>query len=364
MGDGASIHTKRWLEGIALDPEWDLYLISANPAPVHPDLAKISSLKEVVKVAPRRVSAKGGNFQYAFLLPAIRREIKRIDPHVINSMYLTSYGVMSALLRGGRCLCHYVMGSDIMVTPGKSAFYKVITRWALSKASLVVSASRPMTEKLLTLDIPSDRIVTQQYGVEDWLLSTPFEAKNFDFITNRAWIANSNIVWMLEALGQVSGHPVTAVVGAPVKDFEDIAGQIERHIANHKGLCALGSLGFKENIEAVRNSRFFLSFTSSDGTSLSLLEAMAVGAVPIVSDIAANRDWIQDGVNGFLVSVGDTALAVKQLNRALSLSASEYRKIQNINRQLIREKGSLTVNMANVSKKLKALLDSAGQSTN
>jgi glycosyltransferase involved in cell wall biosynthesis len=91
---------------------------------------------------------------------------------------------------------------------------------------------------------------------------------------------------------------------------------------------------------------------------------MAVGAVPIVSDIAANRDWIQDGVNGFLVSVGDTALAVKQLNRALSLSASEYRKIQNINRQLIREKGSLTVNMANVSKKLKALLDSAGQSTN
>ena len=43
---------------------------------------------------------------------------------------------------------------------------------------------------------------------------------------------------------------------------------------------------------------------------LSILEAMASGSFPIVTDIAANRAWISHGRNGFLVPSGnDKALA-------------------------------------------------------
>ena len=43
----------------------------------------------------------------------------------------------------------------------------------------------------------------------------------------------------------------------------------------------------------------YVSSSLSDGTSNSLLEAMACGLAPIVTDIPANQTWIDDGKNGF-----------------------------------------------------------------
>jgi len=45
----------------------------------------------------------------------------------------------------------------------------------------------------------------------------------------------------------------------------------------------------------------YVSSSSSDGTSLSLLEAMACGLPVVVSDVPANLEWIKNGVNGFVV---------------------------------------------------------------
>jgi glycosyltransferase involved in cell wall biosynthesis len=50
-----------------------------------------------------------------------------------------------------------------------------------------------------------------------------------------------------------------------------------------------------------------MTASSSDGTSASLLEALAAGLVPVVSRIRANESWIRDGENGFLFEVVDPA---------------------------------------------------------
>jgi len=42
-----------------------------------------------------------------------------------------------------------------------------------------------------------------------------------------------------------------------------------------------------------------------DGSSVSLLEAMACGLPSIVSDIPANQEWIQDERNGWVFPDGD-----------------------------------------------------------
>src|SRR4029079_13645664 len=39
----------------------------------------------------------------------------------------------------------------------------------------------------------------------------------------------------------------------------------------------------------------YVSASRSDSTSQSLLEAMAAGALPVVSDIPGNREWVTDG---------------------------------------------------------------------
>jgi glycosyltransferase involved in cell wall biosynthesis len=50
-----------------------------------------------------------------------------------------------------------------------------------------------------------------------------------------------------------------------------------------------------------------VSASRSDGSSISLLEAMACGLPAVVSDIAGNREWVEPGVNGDWFGVGEPA---------------------------------------------------------
>jgi glycosyltransferase involved in cell wall biosynthesis len=52
-------------------------------------------------------------------------------------------------------------------------------------------------------------------------------------------------------------------------------------------------------------------------TSVSLLEAMASGTFPIVTDIPSNREWISDGENGFLIPTENEAMLAKKLVEAI-----------------------------------------------
>lgn len=49
----------------------------------------------------------------------------------------------------------------------------------------------------------------------------------------------------------------------------------------------------------------YISASHVDGSSLSLMEAMSCGAVPLVSNIPSNREWVEDGVSGYLFEDGD-----------------------------------------------------------
>jgi len=48
-----------------------------------------------------------------------------------------------------------------------------------------------------------------------------------------------------------------------------------------------------------------VSVSEHDGTPNSLLEAMAIGCLPICGNIESIREWITDGENGLLVKPGD-----------------------------------------------------------
>jgi glycosyltransferase involved in cell wall biosynthesis len=54
-----------------------------------------------------------------------------------------------------------------------------------------------------------------------------------------------------------------------------------------------------------RLADLYVAATHSDGTSISLLEAMACGCPALVSDIPGNREWVTPGENGWLSPPGD-----------------------------------------------------------
>lgn len=48
-----------------------------------------------------------------------------------------------------------------------------------------------------------------------------------------------------------------------------------------------------------------VSCSEWEGHSISQSEAMAAGAVPVITDVSGARDDVADGYNGYIVDVGD-----------------------------------------------------------
>ena len=81
----------------------------------------------------------------------------------------------------------------------------------------------------------------------------------------------------------------------------------------------------------------YLNLSTFEGMSLTMLEAMACGAVPIVTDVSGVRDMIEDGKNGAIVPVDQWERVLEKIsgayqNREWLRQAGEY------NVKLVREK--------------------------
>jgi glycosyltransferase involved in cell wall biosynthesis len=54
-----------------------------------------------------------------------------------------------------------------------------------------------------------------------------------------------------------------------------------------------------------RSADLYVSASRSDGSSVTLLEAMASGLPAVVSDIPSNLEWVESGVHGWTFRDGD-----------------------------------------------------------
>ena len=57
----------------------------------------------------------------------------------------------------------------------------------------------------------------------------------------------------------------------------------------------------------------FINFSKYEGSCLSMLEAMSYGVVPVVTDVSGARDFIKNGINGFISDVEDIDSIVKNI---------------------------------------------------
>jgi glycosyltransferase involved in cell wall biosynthesis len=80
----------------------------------------------------------------------------------------------------------------------------------------------------------------------------------------------------------------------------------------------LGSVSYAEVAKELRSSDIYVSAVPTDGTSSSLLEAMACGIFPVVVDNAPNRLWIRHGYNGFLYPAGNISALAQLLASAIA----------------------------------------------
>ena len=86
-------------------------------------------------------------------------------------------------------------------------------------------------------------------------------------------------------------------------------------------------------LELLVRSKVYISATKSDGTALSLLEAMVYGAYPVVSDIPTNSCWIKDCINGRLFK--NKCEFIENVSYAMNLPDMDLEKIRHMNYALV-----------------------------
>ena len=82
---------------------------------------------------------------------------------------------------------------------------------------------------------------------------------------------------------------------------------------------------------------------------------MACGPLPVVTDIPANREWIENGKNGFLVPVDSPAILADTISESLK-DPDRLESIRKRNLSLIREKGLWEPNMRLLEERFLSLI--------
>jgi glycosyltransferase involved in cell wall biosynthesis len=298
LGDGDSPHLLKWARALAARPGVELWAASSRGFMAGFDACVPAGRRLALGTRP---DAAGGNVALLRHLPRLAAWLRRVDADWIHAHYLSSHGVLALLSRrllGVRArLVGSAWGSDILVTPERSALMRGATRAVLRACALTTSDSQVMARRMRELG--AGEVMVFPFGLES-MPAAPGPKDDTLFFANRGLepiYRPERVLAQFAALASEDGRLVVANDGSLRPGLERQAaalGLAER-------VRFVGRLGVEEQARWYAHARWYLSLPASDSVSVSVLEAMAHGCVPIVSDLPANRELIEDRVNGLVV---------------------------------------------------------------
>ena len=222
----------------------------------------------------------------------------------VHAHYLTSHGTLAWLAQRffgapGR-LVGSAWGSDILVTPEKNLLLRQLTRQVLRACALSTSDSHVMAKRMLGLG--AREVMVFPFGLE----TMPVAALHKDpqlFFANRGLepiYAPQRVLAQFAAVASPADRLVVANTGS-------LLGALQQQAA---ALGLVGQVQFVGRLDAAEQAghygaaRWYLSLPQSDSVSVSVLEAMAHGCLPLLSDLPANRELVRHGDNGLIVPAG------------------------------------------------------------
>lgn len=231
-------------------------------------------------------------------------------------------------------------GSDILLVPDMGLLYKKMVKYILNHAKFYTSDSLYLAAQMRKL-VPgrSLDITLVNYGIDD--LSGSHQKENI-FYSNRLHkklYRIDKIIIAFEKFMMIHKNENWRLVIAGEGPETDDLKQLAINLKISYAIEFTGWLDNTSNQDFYKRSRFFISIPESDATSISLLEAMSAGCIPIVSKIPANEEWINDGENGVITNNLDENFLSNGLNidsdkaNILNKKIISENALKNINRK-------------------------------
>lgn len=302
--DAGSVHTQRWVGAMA-ERGWRCSVLSRHfqriaGADVHP------------------LDTPDGNWPWFAAVPRVRRLVAELAPDIVHGHYVTSYGLWAAAC-GRPPLVLTGWGSDILVSPHRSRLVRAVTGWTLRRADLITADSQDMLDEIARYRPRAP--LHQIYWGADTEKFRPYPSTDpvFRIVSLRAWEPNYNIDVILDATARLRA----AEPGAAIELHLLGGGPLEprlRSTAQALGLDDIvqfhGRVDEDRLAQLVNRSHVSVSIPASDATSVALLESMASGLPVVVSDLPANRQWV-DPQGGWLLAPRDPQALAQALRELL-----------------------------------------------
>lgn len=310
---------------------------------------RTSVFTKTLKGLPKRETIQGVAVQRVFTLelPLVRytsfmtsafvRQVFRRDPgQVLHANQFHLQVPLSLLASRLRRTCVVIgvhgsgRGGDMQRLARLPLGVGRVVLWAGRRADAVISLTTQMSEELLAAGIPADRVVLIPNGVDCALFAPVMPERRvelraqFNLPPDRQIVLFSGRLAFPKAVDVLlrawqrlhERNPqallVLAGTGAQQEEMEALSHEL--------GLDdAVRFLGWVETTRPIYQlADLFVLSSWSEGMSMSLLEAMACGLMPVVTAIPGNADLVKEEENGLLVAPGDEQAMAAALQRGLS----------------------------------------------
>lgn len=360
--DGISSYDELFLN--SFKEKYEVYVFTFHPSPNYvPKGVKIVKMKDFI---PRTNIHPFEGIRKHLLTPLrtriLKKNLQKVKPDVLIGCWASTYGFYSACSNFHPFIL-FIWGSDILVFPQKYFPLKPFVVYSIRKADAIVVDSEVQRQAAINLGCEPTKIVKfpwvnlsgfkrdemrrrkirREYGWSDddiVVISLRYHKPIYgvEYLINaipQVISKNGNVKFLILGEG-----PLTNIFKTKIKSFIK-SGHVR----------FVGAVPHDKVVDYLSAADIYVSTSFSDGTSASLLEAMACSLAPVVTKIPGNVEWIENGENGLLVPVADSK---KLAEKILLLSTNhEFRTKLQINAEITANK---KVNwVRNIEKFLKLL---------
>jgi glycosyltransferase involved in cell wall biosynthesis len=204
---------------------------------------------------------------------------------------------------------------DLLFDADKNGLYRWATKTTLKRTDILIADCETVAQLAVGRGFPRERIVTFPWGLdlaqfspgkEDSLRERRGWQEDFILLHTRSWEPLYGVEVFIKAFIQAARQ--RPEVRLFLLGNGSQAGTL-RQMLMQAGM--LNRVHFGGQVKQADLPRYYqaadlyVSASHSDGSSLSLMEALACGIPALVSDIPGNCEWIKPGEAGWLFKDGD-----------------------------------------------------------
>jgi len=251
-----------------------------------------------------------------------RRLTREIKPDLIHAGPIQTCAFI-AVLSGFRPILSMSWGFDLMDDVHKSKWMERVTHFVLRRSSFFTSDAKVTRDKAVTYGMNPEKTIIFPWGVdlEQFKPSTlkPKNLQTFTLFCSRSWEALYGVDVLARAFVQVAQQNKN--VDLILLGGGSLGGELRQILQSGGVLDRVTFGGQVSQMDLPRwyhRADLYISPSHVDGSSVSLMEALACGLPCLVSDIPANKEWVVDDENGWLFRDGDANHLAEKILAAIS----------------------------------------------